>query len=129
MTKKGWEMLEPVDHLIEALHAALGPRGMLTDPVDTAPYCEDWRRLYPGRTPAVLRPATTAEVAAAVRLCAEHRVPIVPPGGNTSMAAAAAVGEDGSEIVLSLSRLNRVPSTQRASSTPASCCHRTRARC
>ncbi len=100
--------MDRIDELIEALRAALGPRGILTDPSDTAPYCEDWRRLYRGRTPAVLRPATTAEVAAAVRLCAAHGVAIVPQGGNTSMVGGAAVSEDGSQIVLSLSRLNRV---------------------
>jgi FAD/FMN-containing dehydrogenase len=81
---------------------------VLTDPADTAPYCEDWRRLYHGRTPAVLRPATVEEVTAAVRLCAERGVPIVPQGGNTSMVGGAAVSEDGSQIVLSLSRMNRV---------------------
>jgi FAD/FMN-containing dehydrogenase len=105
--------MENTNDLIEALRARLGPHGVLTDPADTAPYCEDWRRLYRGRTPAVLRPATTAEVAAAVRLCASHRtaaqgVAIVPQGGNTSMVGGAAVSEDGSEIVLSLSRMNRV---------------------
>jgi FAD/FMN-containing dehydrogenase len=94
--------------LIENLRARLGPNGVLTDPADTAPYCEDWRRLYRGRTPAVLRPATTAEVAEAVRLCVEHGVSIVPQGGNTSMVGGAAVSEDGSQIVLSLSRMNRV---------------------
>jgi len=94
--------------LIEALRARLGPRRVLTDPADTAPYCEDWRRLYHGRTPAVLRPASVAEVADAVRLCAGHGVPIVPQGGNTSMVGGAAVSEDGSQIILSLSRLNRV---------------------
>ncbi len=94
--------------LIDALRARLGPRGILTDPTDTAPYCEDWRRLYRGHTPAVLRPATTEEVADAVRLCAAHGVAIVPQGGNTSMVGGAAVSEDGSQIVLSLSRLNRV---------------------
>src|SRR5215207_8203605 len=94
--------------LIAALRARLGPAGVLTDPADTTPYCEDWRRLYKGRTPAVLRPATTEEVADAVRLCAERGVPIVPQGGNTSMVGGAAVSEDGSQIILSLSRLNRV---------------------
>lgn len=94
--------------LIEALRARLGPAGVLTEPSDTAPYCEDWRRLYRGRTPAVLRPATTQEVAEAVRLCVAAGVPIVPQGGNTSMVGGAAVSEDGSEIVLSLSRMNRV---------------------
>jgi FAD/FMN-containing dehydrogenase len=94
--------------LLDRLRERLGPRGMLTDPTDTDPYCEDWRRLYHGRTPAVLRPADTAEVADAVRLCAEHGVPIVPQGGNTSMVGGAAVSEDGSQLILSLSRLNRV---------------------
>jgi FAD/FMN-containing dehydrogenase len=94
--------------LIAALRQRLGPHGVLTDPADTAPYCEDWRRLYRGRTPAVLRPATIADVAEAVRLCAKRGVPIVPQGGNTSMVGGAAVSEDGSQIVLSLSRMNRV---------------------
>ena len=56
----------------------------------------------------MLRPATTADVAAAVRLCAAHGVAIVPQGGNTSMVGGAAVSEDGSQIVLSLSRLNKL---------------------
>jgi FAD/FMN-containing dehydrogenase len=94
--------------LIDRLRQRLGPSGLLTDPADTDPYCEDWRRLYRGRTLAVLRPANTAEVADAVRLCAEYRVPIVPQGGNTSMVGGAAVSEDGSQLVLSLSRLNRI---------------------
>ena len=94
--------------LIDRLRVRLGPSGVLTDPTDTAPYCEDWRRLYRGRTRAVLRPATTGEVADAVRLCAGRGVAIVPQGGNTSMVGGAAVSEDGSEIILSLSRLNRV---------------------
>jgi FAD/FMN-containing dehydrogenase len=98
----------PSDDLLNRLRAALGPRGMLTDPADTAPYCADWRRLYRGRTAAVLRPATTAEVAEAVRLCAAAGAAIVPQGGNTSMVGGAAVREDGSELVLSLARLNRV---------------------
>jgi FAD/FMN-containing dehydrogenase len=99
---------KPLDNdLIEALRARLGPHGVLTDSADTAPYCEDWRRLYRGRTLAVLRPATTAEVADAVRLCIERGVPIVPQGGNTSMVGGAAVSEDGSQMILSLSRMNK----------------------
>ena len=98
------------DHsgLLDRLRQLLGPSGMLTDAADTDPYCEDWRRLYHGRTPAVLRPANTLEVADAVRLCAEAGVPIVPQGGNTSMVGGAAVSEDGSQIILTLSRMNRV---------------------
>ena len=82
---------------------------MLTDPADTAPYCEDWRRLYRGRTPAVLRPATTREVADAVRICGAASVPILPQGGkDRPWSAAPRSAEDGSQLVLSLSRLNRV---------------------
>src|SRR5437763_7626400 len=102
---KVMDEIPPYNGLIEGLRARLGPHGVLTDPADTTPYCEDWRRLYHGRTPAVLRPATTQEVAAAVRLCAERGVAIVPQGGNTSMVGGAAVGEAGNEFVLSLSRL------------------------
>jgi FAD/FMN-containing dehydrogenase len=94
--------------LIDRLRRRLGPGGILTDPADTDPYCEDWRSLYHGRTQAVLRPANTREVADAVRFCAEAGAPIVPMGGNTSMVGGAAVAEDGSQIVLSLARMNRV---------------------
>ncbi len=94
--------------LLPALHATVGDRGLLTDPADTAPYCEDWRRLYHGRTPAVVRPGSTEEVAAVVRLCAVRGVPIVPQGGNTSMVGGATPSGDGTQVVLSLSRMTRI---------------------
>jgi FAD/FMN-containing dehydrogenase len=94
--------------LIEAIRGVVGDRGLLTDPSDTAAASEDWRRLYRGRTSAVVRPANTDEVAAVVRLCADARVPIVTQGGNTSMVGGAVPAEDGSELVLSTARLNRV---------------------
>ena len=97
-----------VTELLEAIRAVVGPRGLLTDPADTASYTEDWRRLYQGRTPAVVRPADTVELAAVVRLCAAARVPLVPQGGNTSMVGGATPDADGSQLVLSLARLNRV---------------------
>jgi FAD/FMN-containing dehydrogenase len=94
--------------LLGAIRAVVGTRGLLTDPADTAAYCEDWRRLYRGRTPAVVRPADTAELAAVVRLCAAARAALVPQGGNTSMVGGATPDADGSQLVLSLARLNRV---------------------
>ncbi len=97
-----------IDTLLVAIRAVVGERGLLTDPTDTAPYAEDWRRLYQGRTPAVVRPARVEEVAAVVRLCAEAGVPVVPQGGNTSMVGGATPAADGSELVLSLARMNRV---------------------
>ena len=94
--------------LLPAIRAIVGDRGLLTDPTDTAAYTQDWRKLYTGRTAGVIRPANTAEVAAVVKLAAQAGVPLVPQGGNTSMVGGATPMEDGSELILSLSRLNRV---------------------
>ena len=96
------------DTLIAKLTAILGPAGILTDPADTASFAVDWRKLYRGQTPAVLRPATTEQLAAVVRACAEAGARIVPQGGNTSMVGGAVPAEDGSEFVLTLSRMNRI---------------------
>jgi len=96
------------DALLPALHALVGDRGLLTGPADTAAYCVDWRGLYHGRTPAVVRPASTAEAAAVVRLCAARGVAVVPQGGNTGMVGGATPSADGTQVVLSLSRMNRI---------------------
>jgi FAD/FMN-containing dehydrogenase len=94
--------------LLAAIGAVVGDRGLLTDASSTEAASEDWRRLYKGRTPAVIRPANTEQVAAVVRLCAEAGVPIVTQGGNTSMVGGAVPAEDGSELIVSTARLNRV---------------------
>jgi FAD/FMN-containing dehydrogenase len=96
--------------LRSALLNIVGDKGCLFDPGDTADYCEDWRKLRRGSTPAVVRPANTAEVAAVVRLCAEKRIPLVPQGGNTNMVAGATPSVDGTEFVLLLSRMNKIRS-------------------
>ena len=97
----------PPSALLDRLRALVGERGLLTG-ADAAPYCEDWRRLYRGSTPAVVRPADTGEVAAVLALCARDGVAVVPQGGNTSMVGGAVPSEDGSQLVLSLARMNRV---------------------
>jgi FAD/FMN-containing dehydrogenase len=98
----------PVTATLTAIRAIVGDRGILTGAADTAPYSEDWRRLYQGRTPAVIRPASTQEVAAVVSLCADAGMKLVPQGGNTSMVGGAVPNEDGSELVISTARLNRI---------------------
>ena len=96
------------ESLLARLSAALGPRGLLTAAADLAPYGENWRHAYSAAPVAVARPASTAEVAAVVRACAEEGVPVVPQGGNTSLADGAVPQTPGHELVLSLARLNRV---------------------
>jgi FAD/FMN-containing dehydrogenase len=98
----------PAAALLAAIRAVVGDHGLLTDPADTDPYAQDWRRLYVGHTSAVVRPASTAELADVVRLCARAGVSLVPQGGNTSMVGGATPDADGSQLILSLSRLNRV---------------------
>jgi FAD/FMN-containing dehydrogenase len=98
----------PATTLLDAIRAVVGDRGILTETSDTAPYSEDWRRLYRGRTSAVVRPGTTEELAAVVTLCAASGTPIVPQGGNTSMVGGAVPNENGSELILSTARLNRI---------------------
>jgi FAD/FMN-containing dehydrogenase len=96
--------------LLESLANRLGPRGFTRDEQDMAPWLEDWRGRYRGAAAAMLLPATTAEVADIVRLCAKERVPLVPQGGNTSMVGGATPPRAGDALLLSLRRMNAVRS-------------------
>src|SRR4051812_40982737 len=99
--------MNAVSKLIAAAGRALGPKAVITDPREIEPWVSDWRGRVHGASPAILAPASTEEVAAIVRLAAEHRVPLVPQGGNTGMAAGATPAADGSQVLLSLRRMNR----------------------
>lgn len=94
--------------LIAAARAELGDCAVVTDGSAIAPWLTDWRGRWQGRAPALLQPASTDEVAAVVRLAAEHRVPLVPQGGNTSMVGGATPPSNGSAVLLSLRRMNRI---------------------
>lgn len=94
--------------LLETLSGRLGPKGFTADPAAIAPWAEDWRGRWKGAAAAMLLPALTEEVADVVRLCAEARVPLVPQGGNTSMAAGATPDASGDALILSLRRMNRI---------------------
>ncbi|HEY3536603.1 MAG TPA: FAD-binding oxidoreductase [Trinickia sp.] len=93
---------------VAACRQAIGEAYVLTDPHDTAAYLTDWRRRYSGASCAVLRPGTTEEVAALVRLAASHRIALVPQGGNTGLAGGATPDTSGKQAVISLTRLTRV---------------------
>ncbi|WP_260599754.1 FAD-binding oxidoreductase [Sphingomonas endolithica] len=96
------------DRFIHAVRMALGDKAVITDPADIDPWLHDWRGRYHGRSPAILAPADTAGVATIVTLAGEHHVPLVPQGGNTSMVGGATPPDDGSALVLSLRRMNRI---------------------
>jgi FAD/FMN-containing dehydrogenase len=101
---------------LQALRACLGDSNVLVDG-DLDAYQVDWRKRYRGRALAVARPSCTDEVAAVVRLCATHGVPVVPQGGNTGLSGGATPGEAGDAVVVSLARLNRVRRIDAANNT------------
>lgn len=93
--------------LLQIIESIVGPRGLLRGN-DTAAYAQDWRRLYDGTTPAVIRPADTQQLAAVVRACADAAAALVPQGGNTSMVGGGVPRENAQDLVLSLSRMTRI---------------------
>lgn len=86
----------------------IGAANVLTSPNDQAPYLTEWRDLYQGVTPMVLRPGSTEEVSAVMSYAYQNGLKIVPQGGNTGLVGGQIPQETGDEIVLSLSRLNRI---------------------
>jgi FAD/FMN-containing dehydrogenase len=102
----------------------IGDAHVLTLEADVAPYLSDWRGRYTGRALAVLRPSDAEQVAGLVRLCAAHRVPVVPQGGRTGLVIGSVPDQTGEAVVLSLRRLNRVravDSTNRTMTVDAGC--------
>src|SRR5580704_7113388 len=97
-----------IEVALERIKAAVGPRGWIAERADQEPYLVEARRLWRGATRLVVRPASTEEVAAVVRICAEARLPIVPQGGNTGLVGGGVPPEDGTNIVLALGRMNRI---------------------
>lgn len=103
-------MPEPMseDALLDRFAAIVGPAHALRSEIDIAPYVTEPRGRYGGTTRLVLRPASVAEVSAILKLATETRTPVVPQGGNTGLVGGQMPDGSGHEIVLSLSRLNRI---------------------
>ncbi len=97
-----------MDDLIAELAGVLGEANVLVSEQDQAPFLTDWLGKYRGAARAVVRPGSTADVAAVMRICARHQAPVVPQGGNTSMSGGATPDASGRAIVLSLTRLNSI---------------------
>jgi FAD/FMN-containing dehydrogenase len=93
---------------IDRLKDIVGDGGWLTSENDLHPHVTEWRGVYEGRTPILLRPKELREVVAIVNACAREGVAIVPQGGNTGMCAAAIPDASGQQVILSLGRMNRI---------------------
>ncbi len=94
--------------VIGALKEIVGSQGWTSDAQDLEASLTEWRGMLRGRTPILLRPDSSEQVADIVRACAQYGVAIVPQGGNTGMCGAAVPDASGDQIVLNLSRLNRI---------------------
>ena len=94
--------------LLDRFAAIVGPGHALAGPADVAPFVSERRGLWHGRTPLVLRPGSVEEVSRILALATETRTPVVPQGGNTGLVGGQIPGPEGREIVLALSRLNRI---------------------
>lgn len=107
----------PAQPFLDAAHALLREGALVTDPDVIEPWLTDWRGRYTGRALAMALPANTAELAALVRLCAEHRVAIVPQGGNSGMCGGATPDASGDELIISLRRMTAIRAIDRVQRT------------
>ena len=94
--------------LVNELKSIVGDGAWLTDSGSLEPYLTEWRGTWSGQTPIMVMPKSTQEVARVVRACAAAGTAIVAQGGNTGLCGGAIPGESGSEVLLSLRRMNRI---------------------
>ncbi len=97
--------------MLEALQAfkeRLGAKGFSDDPSDLAPWLTDWRGRYTGKAAALLSPSSTEQVTEIVKIAAQHRIALVPQGGNSGMVAGATPDTSGNAVLVSLRRMNRL---------------------
>ena len=104
------------DPRIAELTSLLGPSGVVADD-DTASYLIDERKVFVGSAIAVVRPASTAEVAAVMSWCSANKIAVVSQGGNSGLSGGATPERNGDSIVLSLRRMNTIESVDVARST------------
>lgn len=100
-------LITPSTAFIETLRQVVGEAYVLTEG-DLTAWEQDWRKRERGKALAVVRPGTTAEVAAIVKACVASGTPIVAQGGNTGLVVGSTPDGSGTQIVLSLTRMNRV---------------------
>jgi FAD/FMN-containing dehydrogenase len=94
--------------LTHQLRALLDDAGLISDPERTTPMLRDHRAQYRGHALAVVAPADTAAVSRVLAFCNEHRIGVVPQGGNTSYCGGATPDASSSQVLMSLARLDRV---------------------
>ena len=101
--------------LIARLKAIVGEKYAVTDANDIAPYVTEERNLFHGHSPLILRPGSTAEVSAICKFATEHRIALVPQGGNTGLVGGQT--PHNGEVVISMRRMDKIREVDTASNT------------
>ncbi len=102
------DLAQPQTELLGRFAAIVGDGHAVTDKADLAPHLVENRGLYRGRSPMLLKPGSTEEVAAILKLASETGTPIVPQTGNTGLVGGQTPRENGQDLILSLERMNRI---------------------
>src|SRR5690606_1014724 len=103
--------------LIAPFPATAGADHAPPDVAEQAPYLREWRDLYVGRTPLILKPATTDEVSRLLALANAEGVGVVAQGGNTGLVGGQIPSPAGTEVVLSLTRMRQIRAVDAAGGT------------
>jgi FAD/FMN-containing dehydrogenase len=109
--------MKPSRPTLERLIAVVGEAHAITDPAQMDGYMREWRQIWVGRSPLVLRPSSTEEVSRILAIASETRTAIVPQSGNTGLCGGQIPDESGNEVVLSLDRMNRILDVDPADNT------------
>ena len=101
--------------LIARFRGIVGEKYAVTDAADIAPYVTEERNLFHGHSPLILRPGSTAEVSEICKLATEHRIALVPQGGNTGLVGGQTPHHG--EVVISMRRMDTIREVDTASNT------------
>ncbi|WNJ89111.1 FAD-binding oxidoreductase [Bosea sp. 685] len=94
--------------ILDQMSAIVGAKNVITDADAMVPYLKEWRDLFRGKAQAIVRPGSTEEVVALVKLAAATGTTLVPQGGNTGLVGGQIPVAEGREIILSLQRMDRI---------------------
>ena len=98
----------PSSALLDRFAVIVGDKHVSRDPAELAPHLVENRGLYHGASPMLLKPGSVEEVSAILKLASETGTAIVPQTGNTGLVGGQTPREGGSDIILSLERMNRI---------------------
>ena len=96
--------------VLDGFKSLIGAQNCLTEAADVEPYCQEWRNKFFGSCPLVLKPGSTEEVSAVMKLAYDQEIAIVPQGGNTGLVGGQIPDASNSQVIVSLERLNRIRS-------------------